>query len=106
MELMLNILRMNTMISSTKTIIAVSNFNINLDFFINMFLLLLILLFLKKGEERQKDDIVNLNEDIPKGSIISAINANNTLRGIKLKIRKKMKLKRERIFLDIQFRLL
>jgi hypothetical protein len=87
-----------TMISSTKTIIAVSNFNINPDLFYKYVPITPYIVIPKKRGRKTKGVVVNLNEDIPKGSIISAINANNTLRGIKLKNKKKDETKKGKDF--------
>jgi len=78
----------NTMIASTKTIIAVSNFNINLDAFYKYVPITPYIVIPKKRGRKTKGSNTNLNENIPRGSIISAVNANNILKGVKLKNKK------------------
>lgn len=78
----------NSMEISTKTIIAVSNFNINIDLFYKYVPITPYIVIPKKRGRKTKGIVINLNEDIPKGSIISAINVNNILRGIKIKTKK------------------
>lgn len=83
---------------STKTIIAVSNFNINIDLFYKYVPITPYIVIPKKRGRKTKGIVVNLNEDIPKGSIISAINVNNTLRGVKIKTKKPVEEKKGKDF--------
>lgn len=79
----------NTLVASTKTIIAVSNFTINLDVFYTYVPITPYVIIPKKRGRKSKINIINVNENIIKGLIISVIDANNKLRGVKLKNKKK-----------------
>lgn len=88
----------NTLVASTKTIIAVSNFTINLDVFYTYVPITPYVVIPKKRGRKSKTNTINVNENISKGLIISVIDANNKLRGVKLKNKKKEESKKNRDF--------
>lgn len=82
---------------TTKTLVAYSNMNINLEKSFEYLPVIDYIVQQKKRGRKNKNIIENLNEGIPVGSIIS-IRFNGKLRGVNLKKEKKTKIKRQNCF--------
>jgi len=85
--------------TSTTTIVAIGSFLINLDTLYKYIPITDYIVVPKKRGRKKKTEIINYNEGIPPGSIITITNEDQ-YRGVKIKTRKKKKKTKKDYFLN------